>query len=120
MIEQSKQDQLADFFLKTLNDGSDFVKEQAPAVAREVLSYGLIDSVFEIIYALCMAAFCIYMIHLSIKFSEKGNDAVILTIIATVVSGLLFPIMLVCSVDKLLKVEFAPKLFILEQMTGRK
>lgn len=74
----SKGNEVLDFILITLQQGKDFVLEQAPDIVRQMIEYLIIDIKIDMIIDLIILLICVFFSYFSSKMLkniiEKKNE----------------------------------------------
>lgn len=113
-------EQLTDFLLQTMRETKTFAAEQAPEVAKEMLSYGLWDAKLGVIFCTIMLLSAIAMAF-GWKYAAKKDYEgwMILASIGTCSLALFGSVGLICNYSIIKKIELAPKAYIIEKLTHK-
>lgn len=103
-ITQEQIDQLLGY----INSAVDFTKEQLPDVVSEILNYGLISA-----WTGALSFGVIFIITGIIAITYR-DDMPFFSTLAVIISI----IGLMCNVDTIIKINHAPKLYVVSQLTG--
>jgi hypothetical protein len=125
-MENEQLQQLLKFFLDTLAQGKDFALEQAPQFVRELLAWRVAEDIFWIvIFALFIGSAIAFTGHwakqgLKAKDLSRGeeSDLRVLYWLPKVIGAVIFLIVLAVSGYDLVKVKVAPRVVIVEIVTG--
>ena len=104
--------------LEYIESAGDFVVEQAPLLVQEILAYGLVSNiVFATIYGAATAILCYTSYRLSkMALAKKVEELVVLVVL---VGGAASITTIICFFDcilHILKIIFAPRLYLLEAL----
>lgn len=115
--------QLSDALTEIIKAGKDgvvnmglFVQQQAPDLAKEIISWGFWVSIAEIF----IEAFVMYICFLGFNWSKKASeddDSNPFPFLLCIFGGILFAIMFVCfcnSIETVIKCLVAPKLYLID------
>lgn len=99
----------------------EFLVEQTPLVAQEIVNVKMVGCTVGIIVCVCMLIACIFMIK---KFKENAKRAIlydeitmgVLITLGSYVGVVLSFIILICNIYNLLLCVFAPRIVIIEQL----
>ncbi len=110
-------DEIGKKITEYIEKSGDFVIENLPDVAKEVIVYHKIDSILGIIFSLSILVICLYIFYNSLSDPlDKYDHFTGWTMIKLTVPGVLFfPLcgLLINSVMTLLKIIYSPKYFLL-------
>lgn len=97
----------------------DFTKEQVPLVVQEYLTYSLYSSSITFIYSfITVVASIIGVIWAYPRIQSKNTDVFVtasIALVASIISGSIGVSNTMENADKLLKIKFAPRIFLLEK-----
>lgn len=99
-----------------LEKGNQFVLEEAPPLAKEIVTYGRVVHILWIIIAL-MIAFSVYKLAPKVKEAWKDLDNVFMGVGGLIYCGggtIVSVVMILCNVESAVKVWFAPRLYLLD------
>jgi hypothetical protein len=126
MEETNSTEKLLEFLITTLKETKTFVAEQAPDVFRQMLEYGVFEAKLGMALSsvligvgICLVMEAFKKRNIAKKKREYDNDA---WVPMATWGGLLLVIGLpvaVCNYSKIKKIEIAPKLYLMEVLTGR-
>lgn len=101
-----------------VKQGADFVKEQAPLYAQEMINYGIWTSVFETLLYFFIAIFLIWCMVKLYKSTEDEEEAKVYAPIFLVL-GICVIVMLVItsiSFETLIQAVVAPRVYVVEKL----
>lgn len=113
-MDTQLQQQLADYLkliLETIKTGSTFVAGQVPLVVQEKITYGRAEETITLVILIVL----VYLSYRTVRWGMDQNDE--MSVVACVVGGigiLLFTVLALIELDFVLKVWFAPRLYIIE------
>lgn len=115
--------ELATELLKIVKNTKDFVVEQAPDVVRQLVQWKIYENTLCILFAGGFIAMCVWaLLKLKAKVEAKDsrydwNDPECgMPAIMLIIGGLTLTVWLCDSAFELVKVGFAPKIFLLEYL----
>lgn len=139
----SKGNEILDFILKTLQQGKDFVLEQAPDVVKQLLRYSEIETKINIITDIMILIICLIFIYFCIKMlksvickknkdvdydnyedlTEVGIAKVSISSIILFFSSIIFILTLNCDLlqdyKKYLQITKTPKAYLIYNLTNK-
>ncbi len=110
--------ELAQEGLSILRGTKAFVIEQAPDFIRQVLAWKLAESVLVLVLSiagLVIAALCVYHI---IRLKSNGTEEGLFLTIPALFSGIPALCCFFGAITDILKIHYAPKLFLMEYFAG--
>lgn len=122
-MDNNKVTEILGFVLETLKSTKEFTLEQAPIVAQELLTYGLLESILTPLYLLMVA----FVAWKACNFSEKkgeqsGNSegrwfaGMILGGILFIFFGVGFFISVGVCGSNIIKIKTAPRLYLIQEV----
>lgn len=122
-MNKDKSDELVAFLLESLKSSKDFLAEQIPEVAKEMLAWGTAYySVGVTCFALAallfllLARFCCK--RLAKEEDKDKREITIGVFLVSCVAILLFMLLTIYPTCQLLKIRFAPRLYLMEEITA--
>jgi len=113
--------ELTDFLLTTMKETKTFVVEQAPDVAKEMLTYGALKHEIWLVADLIMFIAAAVLIYFGVRLVKKANDYDIGHIPFFIFGGFLKILASMSSMDDILALEqirTAPKIYIIKELSG--
>jgi len=106
-------------YLEKLNNGADFIVEQAPETVQQLVTYAQISSiVYMVVGILLMIALSLVCLFCYKKYDETTEECYIgMFIIFALCNGITLLVFIV-QLDEVIKIWFSPKWYILEQFVS--
>ena len=120
-------EELIKLLVEGLESGFAVAMEQAPVLCEEILAYGFMQNVFTIIISLIILISSITLFYKSAKYFwniDEINDGWLPVIffgsIFLFIIIIISSICIIASSLSLIKIQCAPKLYIIDQLRGKK
>jgi len=122
-VKQESVDALMNFLLSTAKDIKDFTMDQAPGFAKEIVRYGMVSSYTYTIIGLTFMILAAKLISKAIKTNARESLSAEAKQVVYGLSGGLFifvgVIMFFCNLNTAIKTTIAPKVYLINQLTGK-
>ncbi len=101
-----------------LKSAGDLVTQEAPLLAQEVVSYGVFDAIYGLIFGGVLLVVCVRLGWCAVKMGkERNEESATLVLIAFTLSTGIASFAVTCgNISQLGKTLIAPRLYLLEQM----
>ena len=103
-----------------LKDGREFIGEQAPLLAQEVVRYGVISNAIGLVLGVGLGIGAAYMLRACARVPRDhwGDrpDSAIIGMAASVILGVVGLVAIIVSTDATCQAIFAPRLYILNKL----
>ena len=113
-INEEKINEVLNWVTGIANNSTDFVLEQAPLYAQELIAYTLTINTVVFIIGIVLIIIAISCLIASTKKTRGFSDDVLLIIALHVT--LISAFCLMCSVPNLIKIKTAPRVFIMDHI----
>jgi hypothetical protein len=111
-------DQILQGLITTIEKTKDFAMEQAPILAREIISFNMALHLIGIIIGAILSVASYFVIRRAFRLSDD-NDAdpvIIVTLLGSILLPIAACVFFGINVDEFLKCWLAPRLYLLEYM----
>lgn len=109
--------EITEVLAKTILETKDFVKEQAPDVARQMLEFGAYDAKLSIVVAIIFLILGLCLLVYGITHSDDGDFLPFMSGFIGGFMALSSMFAIPCSYSTLKKIELAPKAYLIEKLT---
>lgn len=125
-MDEAKKTELTNYLLATLKEGVEFGKQQAPEVAREIILYHQVSAIIAIIVSATILAIMLRLARwgrsrvLAADFGKRATDELVVPALGiAVASAVILCILLAVKTHGLIKATIAPRVLVLEYLTGK-
>jgi len=103
----------------------DFAMQQAPLVVQEFLSWKMSEAIINLIFfgAASIIAFCVFIFLIKKAKKYIASEAIVAIFFGTAATLIVLIASLVCikkEIQTIVKVKLAPRVYIIEYVTGKK